>query len=322
MALNIEYAPHYTWPNPAIPFREYLIHPNLRIFIIENISHNWKWLRDCSRRFQARDHFLVYCGWYHSDWFCKKDLEVFEALQLDKEKFFFLFNSEDEMRRYREAGFVGELINQNAWLDWNGPMQILPAAEKKYDAVYIARPTPFKRHHLASNVANLALVTGKLHGAREVDSLPPHVFRNHEELSPHEVCQVINQSSVGLILSEEEGACFSSSEYLLCGVPVVSTKSRGGRDYWYDVNNSIVVSASDIEVAAAVLELKSRSIDPQSIRNRHIELARSARKRFVEHLQRMFDENSVDFSAEVWFEEKYFHKLRQSENPLYASIWP
>jgi hypothetical protein len=152
-------------------------------------------------------------------------------LQLDKEKFFFLFNSEDEMRRYREAGFEGELINHNAWLDWNGPMQILPALQKKYDAVYTARPTPFKRHHPASNVANLALVTGKLNGPREVDSFPPHAFRNHDELSPHEVCQVINRSSDGLILSEEEGACFSSSEYLRCGVRVVSTQSRGGRDY-------------------------------------------------------------------------------------------
>ena len=46
---------------------------------------------------------------------------------------------------------------------------------------------------------------------------------------------------VGGVFSEEEGACWASSEYLLCGLPVVSTHSRGGRDVWYSGHNSLIV---------------------------------------------------------------------------------
>jgi glycosyltransferase involved in cell wall biosynthesis len=322
MPLNLDYLPHYVWPNTAIPFRHYFDHPNLRIFIIENISHNWKWMREASRRFQARDYFFVYCGWYYSDWFLKKDLEVFDALTLDKSKFFFLFNSADEMNRYLSAGFQGELINHNAWLDWNGPMRVLTNEVKRYDAVYTARPTPFKRHYLASGVKSLALITGSLHGTAAVGELPSHIYRNLNELSPDEVCRVINQSRVGLILSEEEGACFSSSEYLLSGVPVVSTTCRGGRDFWYDDYNSIVVQAEPSAIANAVKDLIARNTDGLTIRKNHIRLAEQQRRRFITALDRLFSVNSIGLNAQGVFDSLYIHKLRKSETVNINEYWP
>ena len=36
----------YTWPSDFFPFRRYLDHDNCRIFIIENIEHNYKWLKE------------------------------------------------------------------------------------------------------------------------------------------------------------------------------------------------------------------------------------------------------------------------------------
>ena len=32
----------YTWPNPHFPFKCLISHPKVRVFIIENISHNYK----------------------------------------------------------------------------------------------------------------------------------------------------------------------------------------------------------------------------------------------------------------------------------------
>ncbi|WP_092048398.1 glycosyltransferase [Planctomicrobium piriforme] len=59
-------------------------------------------------------------------------------------------------------------------------------------------------------------------------------------LTAEEVNLVHNQSRIGVILSEQEGGCGASTEYLLAGLPVVSTSSTGGRDLFYDSGNSII----------------------------------------------------------------------------------
>lgn len=46
--------------------------------------------------------------------------------------------------------------------------------------------------------------------------------------------EIYGQSRCGLILSAEEGACFAAMEYLLCGLPVVTTPNIGGRDEFFD----------------------------------------------------------------------------------------
>jgi len=46
-------------------------------------------------------------------------------------------------------------------------------------------------------------------------------------------------SKVGLCLSKKEGAMFASIEYLLCGLPIVSTRSVGGRDEFFTDKNCI-----------------------------------------------------------------------------------
>lgn len=51
-------------------------------------------------------------------------------------------------------------------------------------------------------------------------------------LPPAQVCAALNRGEVGLALSELEGACWASTEYLLCGLPVVSTPCSGGREVW------------------------------------------------------------------------------------------
>ena len=80
------------------------------------------------------------------------------------------------------------------------------------------------------------------------------------------MAQFYNRARVGLILSEKEGACFASMEYLLCGLPVVSTPSIGGRDVFWDDRFVIVCDPTPEAVAGAVQEIKRRNIDPQLVR--------------------------------------------------------
>lgn len=51
---------------------------------------------------------------------------------------------------------------------------------------------------------------------------------------------ILNEYCFGGIFSTIEGGCNSSVEYLACGLPVLSTYCKGGRETWYNENNSIL----------------------------------------------------------------------------------
>lgn len=316
------FKPNYVWPNPAFPFREYFTHKKCRIFIIENIQHNWNWMAEWGESIRKTDYFFVYCGAFHDHEFATQAQGVFDALGLAKENFFFMFNSREEMKNFEPFMFKGALINHNAWLDENAVMRPKPETQKLFDAIYVGRRSAFKRHMLAEKVPRLALVAGINHGNNisPAPELPAYI--NESPLNPGEVCEKINQSHVGLILSEREGACFASSEYLLCGIPVVSTFSKGGRDIWYNEDNSIQCPPDAEAIADAVETLKSERVDPFHIRNMHIAQAALHRARFVKQLQNVFNRfGVVDISAEAYFIEHYEHKMRRSYRPDFASIF-
>lgn len=317
----MSYKPTYTWPNPAFPFRLYYDGPECRVFIIENIQHNWNWLSAYHKKIRSSDVFFVYCGWYHSESFAREADEIFLELKLKKENFFIMFNSPREKANFENLGFHGDVINHNAWLDENLVMRVMHETEKIYDAIYIARLSAFKRHELAAEVSNLALVAGINHGNPINDKLPPHIYKNEVPLNPEEVCLKINQSRCGLLLSEMEGACFSSSEYLLCGIPVVSTFSKGGRDVWYNEYNSLIVNPIESEIKNAVECFIEEPRNPFKIRNDHIALAQEYRNRFIQALGDYFYKFGVDIDPRRYYEENYFHKLRKSYRPNFDEIF-
>ena len=313
------YKPGYVWPAPAFPFREYYSGPECRIFIIENVQHNWVWMSEWANKFRDTDYFLVYCGWYHSPAFAKEAEAIFSVLNLNRERFFFMFNSYLEKDNFTKVGFLGDIINQNAWIDENLVMRprVLP---KKYQAIYVGRRSEFKRHYLAAKVGNLALVAGNNHGKSTVE-VPQHDFINDIPLKPDRVCELINESHCGLILSAAEGACFASSEYLLCGIPVVSTPSTGGRDFWYDEYNSITCEPTEDAVADAVEEFVRNPRNSEVIRERHIQISNKIRLVFINHLQDIFSRHGVLVDAAKFFRENFFHKMRRSYKPDFRKIF-
>ncbi|MFZ6763136.1 glycosyltransferase [Pseudoroseomonas sp. WGS1072] len=138
-----------------------------------------------------------------------------------------------------------------------------------------SKPLAFKRHDLSRLVGGTLFITYDVnepdHGrtARVVleDCGPAGIVRNQP---PERVVALLNSSEVGLILSAAEGACYASLEYLLCGLPVVSTPSLGGRDAFYDAANAIIVEpkaeAVRDGVALALRQLREGEMDREAIR--------------------------------------------------------
>ena len=314
-----EFKPCYTWPAKSIPFREYFISDNLKIFIIENIVHNYEWLKTYKDKITTKHFFFVLLGWNHSEFLCKQTSEIFELLKLNKNNFFFLCNSNQELNYLVKFGFNGDVINQNTWLDEN--LYLIQSTQKIYNALYIARQTKFKRHYLANKIPNLALIAGGIrHGNTEQIVLPSHVYNNSIQLNTTQVIQKINQSHCGLCLSKEEGASFCSSEYLLCGIPVVSTVSEGGRDVWYDSYNSVICEDTEESVAEAVNFFMNNKREPEVIRDTHIALAKQQRTKFIEVLQQIFSKNEVNINATVYYKNNFINKMRTSTTPNFSKI--
>lgn len=301
----------YTWPGEAFPFRLYLNRPECRIFIIENIFHNYNWLKQVKDSIKHTDFFFVISGWNMSEHICQTNKKVLESLNINPKQFFILYNSLDEMAYGSDAGFSGDLIPHNAWLDENKLK--IESHDKIYDALYIARPSPFKRHMLASNIKNLALAAGGPNHNNSGAELPNCKNDATKHYNREEIVKLMNQSRCGLCLSEEEGGCFSSSEYLLCGIPVVSTPSKGGRDVWYNINNSIIAEPNKEDVGKAVQQIIEKKLDPELIREEHIKKMGVFRGKFISILSCVFKTFGIsDIDAAQFFHENFFEKMRNS----------
>lgn len=309
----------YAWPNPAFPFNLFFDSPKCRIFIIDNITHNWRWMEEWKDGIRETDFFFVRVGWYQSPDMIRDGVAMLEEFGLDKRNFFVLANSEDEMEGFLAAGIASRIISANSWIDQT-TMNIRPV-EKVYDAIYVARLTALKRHHLAARIANLAIVAGNAHRP-DIVKPPESAFLNDKPLSQDAVAEMMNRSRVGLVLSATEGACKVSNEYMLCGLPVVSTRSTGGRHVWYDDYNAIVCDDDEQSVADAVDFFLRNPRDPQTIRGRVIEQAKVFEKRFVTELDRVFKRfGETDQDAGAYFRKNRVPNLRSSHKPNFDVIF-
>lgn len=315
-----DFKPSYVWPNPAFHFRIYYQSDRCRIFIIENITHNWNWLKENAQFIGENDYFFVSLGWGFTEYLVWESDLVLKTLELKKENFIVMCNDFASLTLFQSYGFRSEIINHNCFLDYN-KFPILNV-EKIYNAIYVARLVPFKRHELASKVNKLALIAGNAWGS-ENDFIPNNIFINDRQLTSEEVHNEISKSKVGIILSELEGACYSSSEYLISGLPVVSTWSYGGRDVWYNDYNSIISEPSPEAVSENVERIISLNRDPIRIRNMHIQQSLNFRKVFMKlHAEILNENNDNNIDVENYFYNNFKHKLLTSETPNFQEIFP
>lgn len=184
------------------------------------------------------------------------------------------------------------------------PIEDLPP---DFDAIYNARFVPIKRHELAALVPSLALITYvEPPEARKDDfrrlwplaaaRAPQHVLLNRMEdglpmrMSHEEVNSALNRAYVGLLLSEVEGASYAAMEYMLAGLPVVSTPSIGGRHVFFDPDYCIVCDPAPEAVRDAVADLKARRLPREFVRERTLAKIEPERRRFLALLNEMLAE--------------------------------
>ena len=172
-----------------------------------------------------------------------------------------------------EVGILHEftevyLAQHNAFLD---PRRY-PLAKnrnRKYDALYIARITPFKRHELALKIGNLHLIGSYSEKERAYFESTIRQFSHAhwtQKVPSFLIGREIGKASCGLALSAIEGAMFSCGEYSLCGVPVVNTRNLGGRDTLLPEFAVKVADDTPESVVQAVSYWVENPVEPEEIR--------------------------------------------------------
>jgi glycosyltransferase involved in cell wall biosynthesis len=265
--------PIWAFSDTAIIFK-YYEDSSKRVFVIEGLDHHF----DILPLFSSRDYCLVTIPCHTTEWNFKYALKCLEYQNptYSPSNVTFLANTQEQKKQAIANGFESIYFNHNALLDELTYQPKLDAVYN-YDLVLNTRPErSFKRPYLAKNVDKLAIVQGynfRADDYMDLQELSPS-FINRSRLTTHQVVDVYNQSLVGGIFSEKEGACFSSSEYLLCGLPVISTPSEGGRDIWYNKCNSIICDPTESAVQEAVslakYNLTTGRFNRQRIRAMHV----------------------------------------------------
>ncbi len=314
-------------PPVALSLRCLLDHGRSRIFL-NAIRLDPYHERDVAawRRVVARmrpEDYLIWMTYWHADSAYFEQAAAFYAgLPIPIDHIWVLGNTADETEAARRAGFRSAWVNHNAWLD---ETRFKPqAVPKQYRAALVCQLAPYKRIELAARVRGLALVpAAQFHLHRRVDVANFVDVQLIEQLSSEGVPDLLNRCRSGLILSAEEGACYSSSEYLLCGLPVVSTPSRGGRDVFYTPKNSLLVDPTPEDVARGVDEVIRRDCNPWHIHDEHVALSRTFRNRFARDvLGAIFKGAGFRGDSESLLRAIYKHKMMDyiSEEQAFALV--
>ena len=231
----------------------------------------------------------------------------------------FACNTKRELENLTSLGITAFYCNQNCFVD-EDIYKVYPNVKTKYDAIYNARLSEWKRHSLCKEIDKVAFISygfdNSEYKAHLDDIMGDAYWYNCKEdggikfLDDKEVAIALNESSVGLALSPKEGAMYASMEYLMCGLPVVSTQSIGGRDVFFDNYNSMIVNSDPDSVKKGVEEFIARDYDPHLIREHTLEMVNKHRSYFIDYINKIIHRKGYKHDISDSWNEWFIHKLR------------
>lgn len=233
--------------------------------------------------------FLVWLTWSQREERRQLWLTTAAAVYLRrrrKHRVIVLCNEPEEQEALAAEGLETAFCSHNAFAE-EDVFRPLPQAAPSFDAVYNAGLFDWKRRELARLIPSCAHIyyeapsvghTAAIAYLARLRALMPH-HRFVNELAGDRIAwldrpgvnAVLSQCRTGLCLSAIEGAMYASIEYLLAGLPVVSTPSIGGREVFADPEFWLSVPPAAEAVRDGVAEMIARNLPRERIRARTLE---------------------------------------------------
>src|SRR5207237_4048735 len=99
-------------------------------------------------------------------------------------------------------------------------------------------------------------------------------------------------------------------EYLLCGLPIVTTENVGGRNWFFTEDCVSFCADTPAAVAEAVRELNARNISREFVRQTALERVRRERLQFFALVDNVFRQHGQEARRfELEFQAIFFDKL-------------
>jgi hypothetical protein len=221
----------------------------------------------------------------------KKQYDVFCAA-VPNHRLIMLTNTYKEQQDLTAAGVECLFAPHNQFVSPEAFHPTAPAAPREFDAVYNAAFLPYKRHELLQGTPNVLLVGRAFtpDAAARMRALLPNpqianeAFPPGAWLTPEQINSCYNRAACGLALSSIEGAMFASMEYLLAGLPVVTTVNLGGRDYYFDGRFVRHVPDDPAAVRSAITAFARCQLPPEFVRAETLRKITQSREAFAHAL--------------------------------------
>lgn len=238
----------------------------------------------------------------------------------------FMANSPTEQKDFEALGERVIYCSQNAFL--HEDQYPITNQKKSFDAIYLARLTPFKRHKLALKIPRLLLV-GSTSGRDMCYSTGIEGRLRSDAVWIHETPQknlyrTINQAKVGLALSDEDGPMYAATEYGLCGLPLLTTRCKGGREcslspeYVYTIPSD---TPTEKDVLDGMVFLLDKKFDPQKVRQATIAVLEEHRQHYRSLIQQIFKESGQGTEKDIQHALDFPHKMGKRSSHSTSSIF-
>jgi hypothetical protein len=235
---------------------------------------SWSWYVDAEKAAKLSKYLIELEGKYGRNKFSVENNVINMA------------NSKQENVRFRAVNpKLTTILSSNCcFLSEKNNKYTASSKEERTTYIMNARPRLFKKHYLTESIKNKVFISYREEDEKKspqyCDIRNYNPTRIYWDIGINEIGLINSKGIAGLALSDVEGACYASSEYLLSGLPVISTRSFGGRDEFYDGANSIICGETPQSLANAAKKIEEKWADgyfvPEKIRE-------SAIKKMNEH---------------------------------------
>lgn len=219
-----------------------------------------------------------------------------------------LCNSQIEKKTCDKIKVYSAFVNKNCFIDEN--LYIIDETiEKKYDGIYSTSFNNRKRLDLCNNLNNIAILLKYNETPNELIS--SFNIINEKTINSNEIYKYYNQAKFGLCLITQDDSSNASAEYLLCGLPVISVTSYGGRNVWYNNYNSIIIDPTKESllkgIEVCLNKIETGKFNSELIRRKQIILMSEFRSKFIKIVSIMIGFSYKD--CELLFKNKMKDKF-------------
>ena len=268
---------------------------------------------------------ICFYAWFSYFTDIKKEIKKLNP-DFNLKNIIFMTNNKGQTEEAINIGFDAIFCNHNAFLDEKS-FVINNKIEKIYDCVFNGSPELVKRPYLLKSLAEnckMAIIQGYTWDKEyfwDLSQLSTKFINKFHDISTPEsrltvpeVIDIYNKSKMGVITSESEGGSKVSGEYMLCGLPVLSTLCVGGREVWYNDTNTVICEGSSegvLEGYKQVLDKIDKGIfNSVEIRKGHLKMMGEFRKTFIDKVGEILALHNVIISDHFKFFEDRFLMAR------------